>query len=107
MIAAPCSTANDLSLSSGAGLSEVEGPPTSQLNPASIPATSEVEEWMFSIRPLTNLSTKCPPRVGESVLGRGVKTGPHGQPSTKCEYFNAKVRHIALDEDNELYLYVD
>ena len=40
-------------------------------------------------------------------MWRGVKTGRNGQPSTKCEYFNGKVRHMAVDDDHELYLYVD
>ena len=60
-----------------------------------------------SFEPLTNISTKTPPEVGESVLWRGVKTGKHGNPSTKCEYFNGKVRHLKVEEDHELYLYVD
>ena len=54
-----------------------------------------------SFKPLTNISTNFPPEVGDSVLWRGVKIGPHGQPSTKCEYFNAKLRHKAVDSDNE------
>ena len=87
----------------------VEAPPEAPLIPTPIPATTqEVEEWMSSsFKPLTNISTNFPPEVGDSVLWRGVKTGPHGQPSTKCEYFNAKVRHTAVDEDHEFWFYVD
>ena len=56
----------------------------------------------------TNISTKSPPEVGESVLWRGVKKGRKGHPSTKCEYFNGTVRQMGVDEeDNELYLYLD
>ena len=80
------------------------------LIPPPIPATSEeVEHWMSScFKPLTNISTKNPPEVGESILWRGVKTGRSGQPSTKCEYFNGKVRHIAVEpDDHELYVYID
>ena len=77
--------------------------------PAPIPATTEeVEEWMSSsFKPLTNISTKTPPEIGESVLWRGLKTGRSGQHSTKCEYFNGKVRYMGVDDDNELYVYLD
>ena len=77
--------------------------------PPPILATSyEVEMWMQeSFRKLTNLSTKSPPEVGESVLWRGVKTGKRGQPSTKCEFFNGKVRGIHVDEDGDLHLHID
>ena len=76
--------------------------------PPPIPATTEdVEMWMETgFRKLTNMSTKSPPEVGESVLWRGVKTGKHGQPSTKCEWFNGKVRYVQV-EDNEVFLYID
>ena len=60
-----------------------------------------------SFKPLTNIRTNFLPDVGDSVLWRGVKIGPHGQPSTKCEYFNAKLRHKAVDSDNEFWFYVD
>ena len=60
-----------------------------------------------NFKPLTNISVKTPPEVGENILWRGVKTGKGGNPSTKCEYFNGKVRSMEVDEDNELYLYID
>ena len=60
-----------------------------------------------SFTKLRNISMKTPPEVGESVLWRGVKTGKHGNPSTKCEYSNGKVRHMQVEEDGELYLYID
>ena len=60
-----------------------------------------------SFRQLTNISTKCLPEVGDSVLWRGVRSGPRGNPSTKCEYFDAKVRHLHIEKGGELYLYVD
>ena len=86
----------------------LEDPHKDEEIPPPIAATTwDVEEWMQSgFRKLTNLSTKSPPEVGESVLWRGVKTGRHGQPSTKCEWFNGKVRHVAVEE-NEVYLYID
>ena len=76
--------------------------------PSPIAATTEeVEAWMAeAFRPLTNLSTKVPAEIGESVLWRGVKLGKHGNPSTKCEWFNGKVRWLAF-EKGELYLYID
>ena len=58
-------------------------------------------------KPLTNISTSLSPDVGESVLWRGVKMGPNGQPSTKSEYFNATVRHKQTDSDNEFWYYVN
>ena len=97
--------------SSSSGAFEVDLLPEPSLPPDPIAATSEeVEEWMrSSFRPITNLDTNdrsFPPEVGDNILWRGVKTGPHGQPSTKCEYFNAKVRHRAFDKDG-LWFYVD
>ena len=56
--------------------------------------------------PESYISLNDPPEVGESVLWRGVKIGPRGNPSTKVEYFNAKVRHIVVEGD-ECYVYVD
>ena len=52
--------------------------------PSPIPATTEmVEHWISThFQPLTNVSTKIPPEIGESVLWRGVKTGRRGHPST-------------------------
>ena len=100
-----------LLLSSPAVLQGCTGasPPSDPLIPSPIPATTEeVEEWVSSsFRPLTNISTTTPLEVGASVLWRGVKTGKSGNPSTKCEYFNGKVRDMRVEEDNELYLYVD
>ena len=58
-------------------------------------------------KPLTNISTSLSPDVGESVLWRGVKVGRRGQPSTKVEHFNGKVRHIDVDDQHEMYLYID
>ena len=80
--------------------SAVQGaPPSDPLNSDPIPATTEeVEEWVSSCcRPLTNISTKTPPEVGESVLWRGARTARSGQPSTKCEYFNGKLRHLQVE----------
>ena len=77
--------------------------------PEPIAATSElVEQWVSEgFRKLSNISTKIPPEVGESVLWRGVKTGKSGNPSTKIEYFNGKVRGVDVEEDHEVYIYVD
>ena len=77
--------------------------------PPPIPATTEVvEQWMSSsFKALTNISTKTPPEIGECILWRGLKTTRSGQPSTKLEYFNGKVRHMEFDDDNELFLYLD
>ena len=72
-----------------------------------MPTTEEIESWMqSSFRKLTDLSTKSPPEVGESVLWKGVKKGKHGQPTTNFEYFNGKVRGVKV-EDDELYIYID
>ena len=60
-----------------------------------------------SYKPLQNISKKNPPEVGESVLWRNVKKGRSGIASTKCEYFNATVREVVVEEDCELYLYLD
>ena len=95
---------------SPSGIEGVEAPPPSEpLIPAPIQAkTEEVEEWVSSnFKPLTNLSTKTPPEIGENILWRGVKTGKAGCPSTKCEYFNGKVRSLQVDEHGELFLYLD
>ena len=76
--------------------------------PAIAATTEEVEEWMRSgFKKLTNISTKSPPEVGEPVLWRGVRTGKQGGMSTKVEFFNGKVRYMQVEEDNEVYLYVD
>ena len=85
-----------------------EGPPGEPLIPPPIPATSElVEEWISTnYQPLTNISTNNPPEVGESILWRGVKTGPRGQPSKKVEHFQGKVLGLELDMDDELYLFI-
>ena len=70
-----------------------------------MPTTEEIESWMqSSFRKLTDLSTKCPPEVGESVLWRGVNAGNHGY--TTVEHFNGKVRGVQV-ENNELYIYID
>ena len=69
---------------------------------------AEVERWIAGcFRPLTNISTKMPPEIGESVLWRGVKTGAAGNPSTVAEWFNGKVRYIAFDAAGEMWVYVD
>ena len=85
-----------------------EAPPSDEGIPPAIAATTElVEEWVSgSFKQLTNISTKIPPEIGESVLWKGVKKSKSGNPSTTCEYFNGKVRMMQV-EDNELYLYVD
>ena len=77
--------------------------------PAPIAATTElVELWVSQdFKKLSNISTKIPPEVGESVLWRGVKRGKSGNPFTTCEYFNGKVRMVEVEADHELYLYVD
>ena len=62
---------------------------------------------MGEFRPLTNISLRFPPEVGDSILWRGLKTGPNGQPSTKCEYFNAEVKHAVLDSDGDTWVYVN
>ena len=70
-----------------------------------MPTTEEIESWIqCTFRKLTNLSTKCPPEVGESVLWRGVNAGNHGY--TTVEHFNGKVRGVQV-ENNELYIYID
>ena len=85
-------------------------PPDPPLIPTAIAASTEqVEEWVqTSFRPLTNLSRNNPPEIGDNVLWRGVKVGKHGHPSTVCEYFNGRVRHLEVAaEDGELYFDVD
>ena len=53
--------------------------PVAPLIPAPIPATTmDVEAWMSGFKPLTNIRSKCPPEVGDSILWRGVKSGPRG-----------------------------
>ena len=76
--------------------------------PPPIPATREdVEMWMSSgFRKRTNMTTNMPPEIGESVLWRGMKTGPKGNPSTKCEWFNGKVHFVRVD-DNETFVCID
>ena len=67
-----------------------------------------VEQWIQTgFRPLTSFSSKVLPDVGESVLWRGVCKGRKGGPSTPVEHFHGKVRHVAVDERHELFLYVD
>ena len=67
-----------------------------------------VEEWVASnFKPLTNISGKTPPEVGEHVFWRGLKTGRSGNPSTKCEFFNGKVRQIEVNAEGEVYIYLD
>ena len=80
-----------------------------QMWPNPIPATTDdIEEWMrCNFRPLTNICCSFPPQVGDSILWRGVKMGPKGNPSTKVEHFNAKVRHTVHDEDGEWWVYVE
>ena len=96
---------------SASGLHGGEVLPAEQLiPPPPIAATTEmVEHWISTgFRPLTNISTKVPPEIGESVLWRGVKTGRRGQPSTKVEHFHGKVRGLSVDtQSQELYLYID
>ena len=94
---------------SSSGLQGEEFPPTTRRPPPPIVATSElIELWMQeNFTPLMNLSTNNPPEVGDDILWRGLKTGPNGNPSTKCEYFNAKVHSVGFGKDEELYLYVD
>ena len=77
--------------------------------PDPIPVSAEqVESWISGcFKPLTNISTKMPPEIGESVLWRGVKMGAAGNPSTVAEWFNGKVRHIAFDTAGEMWVYVD
>ena len=94
--------------SSSSGLTEAATSPAEPSIPVPIPATTElVEDWVTShFRKLTNISTKCPPEKGESVLWRGVKLGKSGGSSTKIEYFNGKVRDVKV-EDGEIYVYID
>ena len=81
---------------------------TQPLMPPHLPATSElVEEWMANFHQLTNISTNIPPAVGETVLWRGVKMGRKGYPSTKVEHFHGQVRHVEVDPDNEIWVYID
>ena len=66
-----------------------------------------IEHWISTqFHPLTDLSTKEPAEIGESVLWRGVKTGHRGQPSTAVEHFHGKVRHVVVEDDTELYFYI-
>ena len=79
-----------------------------EIPPPIAATTQDVEEWMTTgYKPLTNISQKIPPEVGESILWRGVKTGKKGCLSTKVEYFNGKVRHVEVEDDGELYVYLD
>jgi hypothetical protein len=79
------------------------------LMPQPLPATSElVEQWITtSFHRLTNISKNIPPVAGETCLWRGVKTGRKGHPSTKVEYFHGQVRHVEVDSDNEIWVYID
>ena len=101
----PCSSA----AGSASELHGGEARPSESLIPPPIPATTELVEDCISrnFHPLENISTNVPPEVGESILWRGVKTGRHGQPSTKVEHFQGKVRSMELDQHQELYLYLD
>ena len=93
---------------SSSGLPAPQTPPGGPKIPPPIQATTEdVEAWVTgSFKPLSNISQNIPPQLGESVLWRGVKTGKSGAPSTTCEYFNGKVRSLAV-EDDEVYVYLD
>ena len=98
--------------SSSSGLQGAEAPPADPSDPPWPPpisaTTDNVEEWVSTnFKPLTAMSTKTPPEVGEIVLWRGLKTSKRGGPSTTCEYFNGKVRGMQVEENNELYLYID
>ena len=76
--------------------------------PEPIPATQEeIEQWMCETFKALNFSNNIPPEVGEEVLWRGVKLGKRGMPSTTVEYFNGTVRSIYVDQQHELWVYVD
>ena len=77
--------------------------------PSPLPATSElVEQWITgSYHRLQNISKNLPPATGETCLWRGVKTGRRGHPSTKVEYFQGQVRHVEVDSDHEIWVYID
>ena len=68
-----------------------------------------IEQWITEgFRPLTNVSTKMPPEIGESILWRDVKTSKRGYPSTKVEHFHGKVRGLTVEQQSqELYVYID
>ena len=94
---------------SASGFHVTDASPSEPAIPPPIPATTEmIEHWISTqFHPLTDLSTKEPAEIGESVLWRGVKTGHRGHPSTAVEHFHGKVRHVAVEDDTELYFYVD
>ena len=98
-----------LQVASGSASSGGDARPQDVHIPQAIAATSElVEQWVSeNYKRLSNISTKIPPEVGESVLWRGVKTGRSGNPSTTVEYFNGNGRMVDVEEDHEVYLYVD
>ena len=88
--------------------SQAAAPPIPDVPPPIAATTEDVEEWVATnFKPLKNLSTKCPPEIGENILWRGLKTGRGGNPSTKVEHFNGKVRYMQMEGDGELYLYLD
>ena len=95
--------------SGSSGFQMCDVPSGEQSIPVPIPATTEqVDEWVAtSFKQLTNISTKCPPEIGETVLWKGVKRGRGGNPSGKCEYFNGTVRNVQVEEDLEIYVYID
>ena len=84
-----------------------EGPWTSPNIPPPIEATKqEVDEYVAAnYRRLANLCSSTPPKVGDSVLWRGVKTGRAGGTSTSVEHFNAMV-HGLDTKDGETFVYV-
>ena len=69
-----------------------EAPLAPLLPPAAIPATTnDVEEWMGEFQPLRDISLRCPPEVGDSILWRGLKIGPHGQQGRQRDQVHHQV----------------
>ena len=94
---------------SASGLHVTDVPPSEPLIPPPLAATTElIEHWISTIfQKLTDISTKEPAEVGETILWRGVKSGRRGHQSTAVEHFHGKVRHVAVGSDAELYFYID
>ena len=86
-----------------------EAIPSEPLIPPPLPATTAiVENWISTcFRLLTDICTKIPPEIGESVLWRGARIGRLGQPSNQVEHRQGKVRQLEVDHSADLYLHLD
>ena len=85
----------------------LDAEPTFEIPPPIAATTQNVEEWIQNgYTELVNLSGKVPPEIGESILWRGIKKGPHGGPSTRVEHFHGRVRYVTV-ENNDIFVFLD